>query len=29
LEFILTNQSGICELPPAGLKIFVYQTGDI
>jgi len=29
LEIILTNQSSICELPPTGLKIFVYRTVDI
>ena len=29
LEIILTNQSGICELPPTGLKIFVHRAWDI
>lgn len=29
LENILTNQSGIFELPPTGLKILVHRAGDI
>jgi hypothetical protein len=29
LEIILTNQSGIFELPPTGLKIFVHRAWDI
>jgi hypothetical protein len=29
LEIILTNQSGIFELPPTGLKILVHRAGGI
>ena len=29
LENILTNQSGIFELPPTVLKILVHRAGDI
>jgi len=29
LEIIQTNKSGICELPPTGLKILVHRAGDI